>query len=282
MLVVIAIVCVLIAMILPSLRQAKDHARTVKCQTLMKQQFVLAENFRADMRAILPAWYWPWRPTGPYEGENPGLGHPDFNWSMNYHSQMLIDYGYAPVGERGTTVAAQQVKLAMNSLFSCPDGLAVSGFSATTPMDDVKRAQVLRTSYSKTRAVQGAHYSGYAINMNFGSWQWYHNAYFNYGYYPVKELYHLRINAAGRKTNSTPSEVAYLMETNVFGVNENHTLTAYSKIHNSWGQGGLTYFPTARHKSLSSSNFIYFDGAFGTMREEHYSNGNPPFPFKWY
>lgn len=285
MLVVIAIFAVLIAILLPAMEKARDRARDLRCEINLKQQYVLGEAFRTDFDAIMPAWYWPWRDAGPYPGENPGLGHPDFGWAFNEHSHMLIDYGYMPETMRGSFNYNEQVELASRSIYACPDGIMRPGTSwgnwnATTNEQDVRRAMVIRRGYNKNKGEVGRHYSGYAVQMNLGSWQWYHNSRYNYGYYPLQDTGMLLINNVGKRSSASPSQIGFIFEANIFGVNENHTQTAYSFTQNSWGQGGRQYFSTARHDAATTANFIYLDGGIGKL-EDHY-NKNIDFPFKWY
>ena len=57
LLVVVAIIAVLIAILLPSMRKAREAARTVVCQSNLRQQMLLLIQYTADDRGYFPITY---------------------------------------------------------------------------------------------------------------------------------------------------------------------------------------------------------------------------------
>ena len=126
MLVVIAVIALLVAILLPTLTNARDNARTVICRSNQHQLFITAASFRSDENALLPAWWFNHRPTGPTPGEYTDVGNPWFGWNYEHFGHMLMDKGYLAKGyrvtaagaTRYTTLEAHEIK----SILRCPSG----------------------------------------------------------------------------------------------------------------------------------------------------------------
>jgi prepilin-type N-terminal cleavage/methylation domain-containing protein/prepilin-type processing-associated H-X9-DG protein len=290
LLVVIAIIAVLISVLLPAIANARDRTRTVLCMHQQKEIFMVSTAFQGDFNAIMPAWYYALRPEGPYPGEDPGLGHPIFGWSYNHFGHMLIDYGYISRAHRITPSgsAAQQfiqlAGLAKASPFVCPNAFIPMDAAHDNPADfltgpaeadpkalDRDRCRLARLwGSSNSPGGNGTYYSSYNINMNAGSFVWYHDASVNYGMYPRRVW-----------TKTSPDKIGYLFESGEFGVDENHLPTAYSLLNNSWGVGswGQNYCPVRPHNNYVESNLLYYDGHIGVLAGDYTSTA---FPFSWY
>jgi prepilin-type processing-associated H-X9-DG protein len=104
--------------------------------------------------------------------------------------------------------------------------------------------------------------------MNAGSFLWYHDASVNQGLYPRRDW--------GRQQ---PSRIIYLMESNEFGINEVHTLDAYSQTFNTWPVGGVLFNPTSRHQNVTRGNITYADGHVAVMEDDYTDR---EFPFVWF
>lgn len=92
LLVVIAIIAVLIALLFPSLKTARDRARVLQCATNLRQIYLVALSFSNDRRNYLPA----------LSGRNPGHGwiseNPngyDLPIELQLYSQGKGDIGYS-------------------------------------------------------------------------------------------------------------------------------------------------------------------------------------------
>jgi prepilin-type N-terminal cleavage/methylation domain-containing protein len=298
MLVVVAIVGVLVAMLVPSLTAARDEARRVRCQANMRQLYGMGSQFRADFKGnVLPAWYYATRPNGPLPREvAPNqLGVAYFGWTYRHSWHMLMDYGYFSEANRITPVAGTEYNrykgLARSSILACPQGYAPGGVDDDSPADFVPAgvvAHALRPSPWQRKTMMqrivvpagfyppegmtlggGGYLTGYNISMHAGSFQFYHDMSVNSGLYPRKEW----------RFPSSPDRVGYMFESADFGVNHNHTVTAYSRTANSWSTGwGSTYNPQTPHTNFSRNNLVFLDGHLGQMREDHTT---VPYPFVW-
>jgi prepilin-type N-terminal cleavage/methylation domain-containing protein len=298
LLVVIAIVGVLFSMLLPNLSAARDEARRVRCQANMRQLYNMGGQFRGDFKGnVLPAWYYATRPNGPSRGEvAPNqLGVAYFGWTYRHSWHMLMDYGYLPESNRiSPTVATEYSRykgLARTSILACPDGYAPGGTADDSPADfvpaGVNAHQLSPSPWERKTMMQrivvaagynppegmtlggGGYLTGYNISMHAGSFQFYHDMSVNSGLYPRKEW----------QFKSAPDRVGYMFESSDFGVNQNHTVTAYSRTANSWSTGwGGTYNPQTPHTNYTRNNLVFLDGHLGQMREDHTSIA---LPFVW-
>ncbi|MCC7192531.1 MAG: type II secretion system protein [Phycisphaeraceae bacterium] len=289
LLVVISIIALLVALLLPALAAARDNARFVICRSNQRQVYTLAGSFRADENALLPAWWYNHRPTGPTPGEYVDVGNPWFGWNYEHWGHMLIDKNYLSSGFRLNTTGLPNIytsleKHSRSSILRCPEGYAPQNSTeANRPanLDPATRRRLLWLWQDTTPNAAGTnvtyppvyYLSNYHINMNAGSFVWYHNASVNQGFYPRREW--------TRKSNE--SKIFYIGENVNFGMNENHTDTAW-KHGGVWGTSGLTYNPAAPHSSLTRANIIYADGH-GSVMKDNYND--PPvapekFPFVWY
>jgi len=270
LLVVISIVSILVAILLPALQKARDSSRTTICASNQRQLFVMSAAFRADQDRILPAWYFPWKPDGPSAGDAVGIGNPNFGWSFDHFGHMLIDFGYLS----STYRAASLTDLPTNSPLLCPEGqlIVTNGTLKNYTVAELKTAIQTRTNFNADRTNTGLQFiTNYHINMDAGSFLWYHDASENRGFYPRREW------------ESNPSEVMYMTEDSVGLVNGNHYRTAFSLTFNSWGVGGVIYRPTTPHMGLARANMMYADGHGGQLQDVYYTPPtNEPFPFVWH
>jgi hypothetical protein len=110
--------------------------------------------------------------------------------------------------------------------------------------------------------------TGYVINLNAGSNKFYHGSIGpNFGFYK-------QIRWSGKK--SQPEEIAYVFEnSDLLAGGEHHFERHTWKDHGYWGaqDGG----PTARHRSLSSVNLIYYDGHAGLLKDRYATDAEVPF-----
>lgn len=287
LLVVIAVIAILAALLLPSLSRAKDRAQMILCGNNMKQFFNAGAILQSDMEALLPAWYFVHHPDGINGGDKFGIGT-KWGWSQNRAAVMLIDYGY--LNKNNLLQGATNEELyrhSANTIFGCPSGWYPS--SAVThplPMSKLRRLMIKESQYVRNNTVCtdcGAGYtgqsatgralmSGYAVNMNAGSWQWYHNNSVNNGFYKR------------RRWKSGPSLVGHIFEANQGLVDENHYLNQFSLTHNAWSSKFLgtsyKYAPVTRHMGLRKANLIYGDGHLDQMGDLYPTNAS--FPFKWW
>ena len=269
LLVVIAIIALLIAILLPSLRQARDIARMTVCRTNQRSLYILGSSFTAEHNAILPAWYFPWKPRGPLASDAVGIGNPHFGWSFDHFTHMLMDYKVLD----STFRVARASELRRNSPLQCPASRNHGKRLNQMTLPELKTAMYRVHDYNQSKRRTGEFLdTSYTINMNAGSFTWYHNNKVNRGFYPRKQW------------RSTPSEVLYIVESNTMMVNENHTRSAYSTTFDSWSLQGVRYLPTTPHSNLKHNAFIYADGSSGQMDDRHNdpTRKDHPFPFKWY
>ncbi len=271
LLVVVAIISLLAALLLPSLRMAQERAQMLKCASNIRQIYLLAETFRADTGRMLPAWYYPSYPDGP-GSLDAGSGSP-FGYGFKHFGAMLIDLGY--LSSNATTRALLRCPSGIQPYYGSP-GADPDVMTRYTPRER-RRLMFSGESpslfpYAALQSSSGWSYtSGYFINMNAGSFNFYHDVTVNQGCYPRAEF------------PGNTAEIVYIMECNILWVNENHTATAYQG--GPWGYatfqeipGGTGYNPTAPHLNSKRSNIIYADGH-GAILEDDYRS--KPFPFKW-
>lgn len=298
MLVVIAIVGVLITLLIPSLASARDEARRVKCMANMRSLYNLSQSFKADFKGnTLPAWYYGSRPNGPRAGEvAPNqTGVPYFNWTYRHSWHMLMDYGYLSSGYRIVPPTGQEYTryrgAASGSPLACPQGYLPGSAADDSPADFVPTGvlahQLQPSPYQRKTMLQrlvvtggyhapegkvleaGGYLTGYNISMHAGSFQFYHDMSVNSGLYPRRDW----------QWRSNPSRIGYIFESADFGVNQNHTVTAYSRTANSWSTAwGGTYNPMTPHSNFTRNNFVFLDGSTGQMFEDHTSIA---LPFVW-
>jgi prepilin-type processing-associated H-X9-DG protein len=269
LLVITAIIAILAALLLPNLKMVRERAQMIKCANNMRQIYIYSQEFLADTTHLLPAWYYPSYPDGP-EGQPAGLGSP-FGWGYTHFGGMLINMGYLQAN--GTTLA----------LLRCPSGIQpVYGSPSYDPIvqsrytpKELRRLMHSGESTSPTEFPSAVYMSsngfgyttGYAINMNAGSFSFYHDASVNQGCYPRNCW------------NGDIAKIVYIMESNIFGVNECHTTSAYAV--DIWGVGNMPVFnPTAPHMGSTKSNIIFADGHLGVLEDDY--RGGKPFPFVWY
>jgi prepilin-type N-terminal cleavage/methylation domain-containing protein len=289
LLVVIALIALLMAILLPVLTNARDSARAVICRSNQHQIFILAAAFKADENALLPAWWFNHRPSGPSRSEYTDVGNPWFGWNYEHFGHMLMDKGYLSTGYRVTSAGATlYTALAAHepkSILRCPNGFAPENATQNNSPANLEVALRRRLLWSWADTVTNAagtgvtatndrYLSNYHINMNAGSFLWYHNSSVNQGFYPRREW--------TRRSNE--SDIFYIGENVNYGMNENHTDTAWSITPHAWGTSGLTYNPAAPHFGLTKAIFTYADGHTGTMNDVYNdpANNGGPFPFKWY
>jgi prepilin-type N-terminal cleavage/methylation domain-containing protein/prepilin-type processing-associated H-X9-DG protein len=101
LLVVIAIIALLMSILLPALGQAKEHARSVVCQSNLRTIAPAVTQYANDYREIIVPGEW-WPPAAP-----------------NCWATLLCNEGYltAPLAEIG-----EEDKPRTNSVFHCPSG----------------------------------------------------------------------------------------------------------------------------------------------------------------
>ncbi|MCC7519926.1 MAG: prepilin-type N-terminal cleavage/methylation domain-containing protein [Verrucomicrobiae bacterium] len=284
LLIVVAVISLLAALLLPSLKSARERARMVQCMANMHQIYVLSETFRVDTGFMLPSWYYPKYPDGfpaGFDATKEPLG-------QNIHfGGMLVDYGYLPSNS------------ATRALFRCPSGVPFREggevennlLAQNYPPND--RRRLMNTgelnkgaSYAKYQSSSGWGYTtGYAINMNAGSGPFYHDTTVNQGCYPRTDF------------NGKYAEIVYIMESNRHGATETDATTAHAATAAyKGGSFGLYanpatqedlygYGPAAFHMGSKKSNIVYADGHMGVMLDDYRdpARGNTqiPFPFKW-
>lgn len=282
LLVVASIISVLAALLLPSLRSAREQARLIQCMSNMRQIYVLSEAFRADTGYLLPAWYYPKYPEGPggADASKLPLG------GAKHFGAMLVDFGYLPSSQ------------STRALFRCPSGIPYR--YGGEPENDKRaleyppneRRRLMNTGelskgsdYQKYQSSGGWGYTtGYAINMNAGSHQNYHDNSVNQGFYP-RAIFRGKLG-----------EIVYIMESNRYGVCEPDTSTAYAGTPQYKGEYGpfpnestqedpSGYGPATFHLNSKKSNIVYADGHMGVILDDYRdpARGNTciPFPFKW-
>ena len=275
LLVVVAILFILISLLLPSLRTARERVRMIQCMNNMRQIYGLSQAFYTDTGNLLPAWYYPNHPDGP-EGMNAGSGSP-FDWHYRHFGGMLMDMGYLP-----TMVQTR-------ALLRCPSGLppingGINGADTNPTINfsikDIRRLMstseltpptVSITWYQYSSSSGFAYTTNYQINMNAGSFSSYHNNSVNQGCYPRPCW-----------SSSDLGKIAYIMESNVFGINPNTTSSQYyppGGANYIWSN--LKYNPTAPHMNTTKSNIIYADGHAGILGDAYDASTGKPFPFVW-
>jgi prepilin-type processing-associated H-X9-DG protein len=105
-------------------------------------------------------------------------------------------------------------------------------------------------------------FSSYAVNMNAGSGQWYHETNVNRGFYKRR-----------RWQSSDMAMIGYLFEFNTSipgGYQFRDQLTAH---YYSWGG----YMPPSRHRNMRTSNMMYADGHYATLQERYATEADLPF-----
>ena len=119
----------------------------------------------------------------------------------------------------------------------------------------------------------------YNVNMDAGSFWWYHSYSPRQGFYPV------------RRWRSSPSKVGYLFETGEHTADSRHIGQTYTRYDNAWRTGWYgTYGPGAPHMGGVKSNIMYADGHVGNVDKDSYTDNpyNNVFPdggeaiFRWY
>jgi prepilin-type N-terminal cleavage/methylation domain-containing protein len=279
LLVVISIITLLIALLLPALKSARDNARAVMCLSQQRQIFIYSEAFRSETRNILPAWYYPWRTDGPMPGEYVDVGNPYFGWQFNEFGHVLMDYGIMDktnrldVGAVSYETAVAAIKTwKIRSVLSCPSGMLAETqgesqiwFYPSEYWDSPKRPALMKAvpSYRADRSqAPGWYASGYAINGNAGSFLWYHPT--SAGkFYPQRDW------------ASQPSEIGYLFESNLILAGRIHMIDAYEPgPYRPYSYGGPLN-PTVPHYAGKGSNLIYADGHGSKLGDSYnYYTGN--------
>lgn len=288
LLVVVSIICLLAALLLPSLRTARERARMIQCMNNMRQIYILSETFRADTGRLLPAWYYPAQPEGPC-----GVDASTLNWGASgswtgarHFGGMLVDFGYLPSNQ------------STRALFRCPSGIPFKEggepennmLAQNYPPNERRRLmnngeRSSGSDYKKYQSSSGWGYTtGYAISMNAGSHRFYHDTSVNQGYYP-REGFHGDLGG-----------IVYIIESNRYGASEADTSTSYAGTPwylGDYGKYANTatmedpsgYGPAAFHLNSKKSNIVYADGHMGVLLDDYRdpARGNTciPFPFKW-
>jgi prepilin-type N-terminal cleavage/methylation domain-containing protein/prepilin-type processing-associated H-X9-DG protein len=283
LLVTISIISVLLTLLLPALGRSRDEARRIVCASNQKQIYLYAVAFQTDYGATLPSWYYAYRPEGPRPGEavNTGL----YGDKYNLFPHMLIDLGYVPesyrvdvAGLSGSALYDRLKTHGARSLFVCPEGtFPTAEVWRVHEATDTKTLRTLMTAYNSYRKAPTAQLqnrslvTGYSINMDAGSYQFYHNYISqpgtNQGFYPV------------RRWVSNPSEIGYILENNRDVSGSHHLPCHYNPTCTSYAPGGHRHLPTTRHNNLTRGNMVYLDGHAGQLNDTYLAN---QWPFKWF
>jgi prepilin-type N-terminal cleavage/methylation domain-containing protein/prepilin-type processing-associated H-X9-DG protein len=125
LLVVVAIMGVLTAILLPSLNKARDSARTVICANKMRQTGVMAAQYQADTKFLLPWLSTNFDPATPDGGVAANL-----RWSIGHHfTGILCTQGYSSMDQMVAADTAPsfyeaywEKNLRKTSPFLCPSG----------------------------------------------------------------------------------------------------------------------------------------------------------------
>ena len=296
LLVVVAIIAILAALLLPALSRAREAAREAVCGSNLKQIFVGSAAFEGDMEALLPAWYYTCRPEG-CEPRDLGLcnggdclatnwlTHPHFNWSLTTFHHMLVQYGYVGTDQTLYTgymggpplpasVCAKLARHARTTVYACPSGYApkddTEDYVSKVTGEKQLRLMEFRTEYGSTcNTPTGRHVvSGYNINMNAGSFRWYHDSNVpNYGHYK-RRSWPGRVGA---------DRIMYIVENNNYLIDAVHMGTMYRLEEASWGLSGCTQGPAGFHRNFLMNNLVYADGHL-----EPFSNQLSGRPWVWH
>src|ERR1051326_2135735 len=77
LMVVVGIIGILIALLLPAMNKAREHARTVQCQTQLRNMGVGLFNYAAVYKGSFPSWS-DWQV---YHGDGTGEDTPGIGWT---------------------------------------------------------------------------------------------------------------------------------------------------------------------------------------------------------
>lgn len=125
LLVVVAIIVVLISVLMPSLNNARNQAKAVKCGSNLKQIGQAMHMYAQENNGTLPVWCWSWGTTWP-SSTRPVSPDPRADWTQNLWMVRLYPYLNVTVG---APTFENVINAMYGGVFRCPskNDFSVSG-----------------------------------------------------------------------------------------------------------------------------------------------------------
>lgn len=290
LLVVIAIISILAAMLLPTLEQALDAARSMQCSNNLRQQSIIAQLFETEQKSPLPATWHPMHPDGPNPEDTAASftsNETNSGWAMAMQKGYMEDLRVYYTG----TQWVKDKQKAANSILACPEGFYEHGWSNNKlnsyPLGSREQRCLARlqliyvgtggrcTTCNQPNTFRGRSFSLY---FTFSSYMINWRAGYNVYDYVYDRPWQKRVWPNSRMGGTyAPSKIAH-----IFGLN--HTMSTQYIFQEmllpgsqGWAVDGLNFAPVGRHGDSTYNNMSYYDGHVGRFASQYASHTELPF-----